>query len=844
MSETVMPQFGCELPEPLQPVARLALNLRWVWNHATDRLWEAFSPEVWQQTANPVLVLQNTPRSRLGELAQDAEFVARVRTLDRSLAEYLGRPSWFQRTAADAERPLHVAYFSMEYGLTDALPLYSGGLGVLAGDHLKTASDLGIPLTGIGLFYRQGYFRQMLDATGAQLEIHASNSPHSLPVRLVTDAEGMPLRVSIELPGRALRLRLWRAQVGRVDLYLLDSDDPLNSPFDRAITAQLYGGDGETRFMQEIVLGIGGWRALRALGIEAGVCHLNEGHAALATLERARSFADDRRCDFFTALWATRAGNVFTTHTPVAAAFDTFALPLLVKYSAEYVGHVGIKPQQLLALGRRNPDDADEPFNMAYLAARTCGTINGVSELHGRVSRRIFAPLFERWPEHEVPVTHVTNAVHVPSWDSPWADRLWTDACGKERWLGDPERLSEAVARLTDAQLWEFRGMERRDLVEYARRRLVRQYSQRGAGAEMLGLVRGALDPNVLTIGFARRFTEYKRPALLLTQPERLARLLASADRPVQLIIAGKAHPRDAQGHADVAAWAAFVQRMDVRTRAVFLEDYDMALAQELVQGVDVWINTPRRPWEASGTSGMKALVNGGLNLSELDGWWAEAYAPELGWALGDGLEHADAAACDAAEAEQLFGLLERQVVPEFYARDSAGIPRAWVARMRASLAHLTPRFSSNRMLAEYLERLYAPAAEAHAARSAHGLELARALDGWARDVRRHWPEIHWGNVEVASGADGHGFRVQVMLGALPPGSVRVQLYAEPMDGHPGECHAMAAAGPLPGTAGGYVFEARVPAVRPAGHYTPRVVPWHPAARVPAELPLVRWYPR
>ena len=844
MSETVAPEFGSALPAPLQPIARLALNLRWVWNHATDRVWEALAPDVWQQTANPVLVLQNTPQSRLEELAQNAEFVERVRQLDRSLAEYLGRPSWFQHTAADAERPLHVAYFSMEYGLTDALPLYSGGLGVLAGDHLKTASDLGIPLTAVGLFYRQGYFRQMLDAAGAQLEIQASNSPHSLPVQLVTDEEGMPLRVSIELPGRPLRLRLWRARVGRVELYLLDSDDPLNSPFDRAITAQLYGGDGETRFMQEIVLGIGGWRALRALGIDADVCHLNEGHAALATLERARMFADEQRCDFFTALWATRAGNVFTTHTPVAAAFDTFALPLLVKYSAEYVGHVGIKPQQLLALGRRDPNDDTEPFNMAYLAARTCGTINGVSELHGRVSRRIFAPLFERWPEHEVPVTHVTNAVHVPSWDSPWADRLWTEACGKERWLGDPQQLTDAVARLTDAQLWDFRAMERRDLVEYARRRLVRQYSQRGASPEMLGLVRGALDPNVLTIGFARRFTEYKRPTLLLSQPERLARLLTNPERPVQLIIAGKAHPRDAQGHADVARWAAFVQRLDVRTRAVFLEDYDMALAEELVQGVDVWINTPRRPWEASGTSGMKVLVNGGLNLSELDGWWAEAYSPELGWALGDGLEHADAAACDAQDAEQLFAILEREVVPQFYARNSAGIPTEWVARIRASLARLTPRFSSNRMLAEYLDHLYVPAAEALGARTASGLGLARELDAWARDVRRHWPEIHWGNVEVTSSGGTHTFRAQVMLGALAPDAVRVQLYAEPVDGLPGECREMKPAQSLAGTSGGYVFAAQIATPRPASHYTPRVVPWHPAARIPAELPLICWYPR
>jgi len=763
------------LPVPLLPIARLAINLRWVWNHATDRVWEALAPDVWQQTANPILVLQNTPRSHLEALGRNAEFVARVHALDRSLSEHLARPSWFQSKYA-SEQPLRIAYFSMEYGLTEALPIYSGGLGVLAGDYLKTASDLGVPVTAIGLFYREGYFRQMLDTSGTQLEIYASNSPHALPVRLVVDAEGTPLRVAIDLPGRALRLRIWRAAVGRVDLYLLDSDDPLNSPFDRAITAKLYGGDGETRFMQEIVLGIGGWRALRALGIEPDVCHLNEGHAALATLERARGFAESRGCDFFEALWATRVGNVFTTHTPVAAAFDTFALPLLTKYSTEYVRHFGIQPAQLLGLGRANPNDASEPFNMAYLAARTCGAINGVSALHGRVSRRIFAPLFPRWPEDEVPVSHVTNGVHVSSWDSPWADQLWTQACGKERWLGEPQQLSDGIARLSDAQLWEFRGMERRALVDYARRRLQRQYSQRGASPATIATVHNALDPNVLTLGFARRFTEYKRPTMLLAQPERLVRLLNHPERPAQLIIAGKAHPYDEVGRTFVRQWAEFVRQPGVRPRIVFLEDYDMALAEELVQGVDVWVNTPRRPWEASGTSGMKVLVNGGLNLSELDGWWAEAYSPEVGWTLGDGEEHADIAAYDALETEQLYTLLEREVVPEFYARDADGIPRAWVARIRASLARLTPRFSSNRMVAEYLEKLYLPAAKSYAQRTDQDLRVARDLQQWFATVRRLWGEVHWGNVDVAEDGDVHVFRVQAYLGAMPPDAVRLQV--------------------------------------------------------------------
>jgi starch phosphorylase len=841
MTHDGLKDLTINLPAALEPLARLSLNLRWVWNHGTDRLWEALAPDVWLQTRNPVLVIQNTPRSRFEELARTPEFVERLRALDRSHAEYLARPSWFQEHHA-LERPFSIAYFSMEYGITDALPLYSGGLGVLAGDYLKTASDLGVPLTAVGLFYREGYFRQMVDASGSQLEIYAMNARESLPVRLVTDAEGMPLRVTLPLPGRNLKVRVWRAEVGRVDLYLLDSDDPLNSPFDRGITAKLYGGDGETRYMQEVVLGIGGWIALEALGIEVDVLHLNEGHAAFATIERARRFAETHGTDFFTALWSTRAGNVFTTHTPVAAAFDTYAVPLLVKYGLQYARLCRLEPGQLIGLGRINPRDASEPFNMAYLAARTCARINGVSELHGRVSRRIFAPIYPRWPEHEVPVAHVTNAVHVPSWDSPWADRLWTEACGKERWLGNPQQLTDAVARLTDAQVWEFKSMERRDLVDYARRRLLRQLGQRGEGADSVARARDALDPNVLTLGFARRFTEYKRPTMLLEQPDRLVRLLASAPRPAQLIIAGKAHPRDELGRSHVRRWADFVRRHDVRSRVVFLEDYDMALAEHLVQGVDVWINTPRRPWEASGTSGMKVLVNGGLNLSELDGWWAEAWSPEVGWALGDGQEHLEPE-WDAVETDRLFELLERQVVPEFYERDAEGVPRAWVARIRASLARLTPRFSSNRMLAQYLDGLYLPAATAYWERTDHGLQPARALSQWYRELYHHWHSIHWGNLDVQAGTEVHAFRVQVYLGEVEPDAVDVQLYAEPGPGADVDVHSMRRDRPLSGAAGGFLYIAEVPARRPETDYTPRVVPANPAARVPAEANFIRWYP-
>jgi starch phosphorylase len=830
------------LPEALRAVESLAFNLHWVWNHGADFVWSALNAEVWAQTRNPVLVLRNTPRSRLEKLAYDGEFLWRLEHLARHEQEYLTRPGWYQQTYPSESPPL-IAYFSMEYGIADALPLYSGGLGVLAGDHLKTASDLGVPLVAVGLFYREGYFRQMLDAHGVQHEIYAVNSTGSLPVSLVTDDDHMPVRVGLELPGRDLRLRIWRTDVGRVPLFLLDSDDPLNTPFDRGITAKLYAGEGEARLAQEIALGVGGWRALEALGYDVDVCHLNEGHAAFATLERARRYAEENACDFMMALWATRAGNVFTTHTPVAAAFDVFPPAMMDRYGSQYARRCGLDPGRMLALGRARAADRDEPFNMAYLAMRCCARANGVSELHGRVSREIFAPMFPRWPEPEVPVTHVTNAVHVSSWDSPWADRLWTETCGKERWLGAPERLSEAVAKLTDRQLWDFRATERRDLVDYARRRLVRQLSQRGEVEAAVAAASDALDPDALTLGFARRFTEYKRPGMLLAQPERLARLLNSAGRPVQVIIAGKAHPRDEVGRGFVQQWAQFVQRPDVRARAVFLEDYDLSLAEQLVQGVDVWINTPRRPWEASGTSGMKVLVNGGLNLSELDGWWAEAYAPDVGWALGDGRD-SPGADWDAREVEQLYALLEQQVVPEFYDRDANGVPPGWVTRIRASLSRLTPRFSSTRMLAEYLERLYLPAAGHFRRRRAHGTQLAHELQSWKVALARHWPGIHWGTKEFATGGAGrHAFAVQVYLGEIPPDAVAVQLYLEPQAGQGGVAYPLHRDAAMADATGGYVYVGEVPGERPPQHYTPRVIAAHPDAMVPVEARFIHWYP-
>jgi starch phosphorylase len=831
-----------ELPEPLAVLTELALDLRWTWSHAGDTLWQMVSPETWENTRNPWIILQDIPQERLEQLAADTRFTDELQRLVHERDRYIQELSWYGRQHGGSTMQT-VAYFSMEFGLGEGLPLYAGGLGILAGDYLKTASDLGVPVVGVGLLYQQGYFRQVLDASGRQQELYPYNDPTSLPIQPVLAPSGGWLHVALKFPGRTLLLRVWQARVGRVNLYLLDSNDPLNSPADRGITSELYGGGQELRLVQELVLGIGGWRLLEALGLEVDVCHLNEGHAAFVVLERARSFMAQHGVSFWEALCATRAGNVFTTHTPVAAGFDTFPPELINKYFQvfqDYLAQLKISLPELLALGRRDAQDPHEAFNMAYLAMRGCSAANGVSRLHGAVSRAMFRGLYPRWPEREVPIGHITNGVHVPSWDSPWADALWTQACGKARWRGTVEPLGDSIQPLTDEALWTFRAAERHAVVRYARQRLATQFGQRGAPPEMIAQAWHVLDPNVLTLGFARRFTAYKRPNLLLHDPERLLHLLTNAERPVQIIVAGKAHPQDEEGKRLVQAWLEFVQRPRMRNRAVFLEDYDMALAQELVQGVDVWINTPRRPWEACGTSGMKVLVNGGLNCSELDGWWAEAYEPELGWALGDGREHPEPD-WDSREAEALYDLLTHDIVPAFYTRDAQGIPRAWVARIRASMAGLAPQFSSNRMVRDYVEHLYLPAAAALRRRGAQRGQLANELYAWQRQLEAHWHQVHFGNLDSSQEQDHWAFHVQVYLGEVAPPWVRVELYADAMDGEEPLRQEMQQGDQIPGAVNGYVYHATVPTSRPAWHFTPRVIPHHPEAHVPMEAALILW---
>ncbi|MFH1383302.1 MAG: alpha-glucan family phosphorylase [Chloroflexota bacterium] len=826
------------LPKKLDRLAELALDLRWTWSHEGDRFWNTINPEVWERTQNPWLLLQDLSRTEFTRLSHNPKFIEEFERLLAAREEHENKPGWFQENYTDdVLKP--VAYFSMEFGLGEALPLYAGGLGILAGDYLKTASDLGVQLVGVGILYQEGYFRQAIDRSGRQLEAFPYNDPVGLPISQVLDASDKWLRIPVEFLGRTLWLRVWEARVGNVSLFLLDSNDPLNNPFDRSITNKLYPDRPESRLMQEMALGIGGWRTLKALGIEAEVCHINEGHAAFMVLERARDFMRQNSETFEVALCATRVGNVFTTHTPVAAGFDTYSPDLVAHYLRDYLESCDITLDQLLALGRKDPENQSEPLNMAYLAMHGSIQVNGVSRLHGKVSRRIFQPLFPHWPEEEVPVGYITNGVHMPSWDSQSSDDLWTRACGKDRWLHTLENLPEAINNLSDADLWALRTKECQALIDYVRQRLLYQLKQHGADSRRLKETQSILDPDTLTIGFARRFTAYKRPDLLLTDRARLTEILTNPERPVQLIVAGKAHPADEEGKELVQQFVEFAEQPDISRHVIFLEDYDISVAQQLVRGVDLWLNTPRRPWEACGTSGMKVLVNGGLNLSELDGWWAEAYAPQFGWAIGDGEEHAEPG-WDVVEANQLYRLLENEIAPEFYNRDAKGIPHGWMARVRGSMSQLAVNFSSNRMLREYVKKVYIPATNLLRQRHADNGRIGKDICSWHTALQQYWSDLRFGKLKVSQEDDEWDFEIAISLGGLNPEFVRVELYADPLPGEQPIRIPMSRR-QKKDEPDSYLYSGKASASRPAGHYTIRIIPVHSLASVPLEEARIWW---
>ena len=837
------PAYGSRLSDAAtsDALTELALDLRWSFNHAADKIWARLDPELWELTRNPWVVLQTVSRAKLQSVTSDPDFQSLVANIHRQKTADDESDGWFQKAYPHSALSA-VAYFSMEFMLSESLPIYSGGLGNVAGDQLKTASNLGVPVTAVCLLYQQGYFRQEIDAQGRQQALYPFNDPGQLPIQPVRDSNGEWLRLSIDFPGSKVWIRTWQVQVGRTKLYLLDTNDPANIPADRGITTELYGGGPELRLKQEMVLGIGGWRLLRALGLRPEVCHLNEGHAAFAVLERARSYMADTHKPFDLSLAITRAGNLFTTHTPVEAGFDRFDPGLMGWYFNKYAEDgLSLPIQDLLALGRRDRGDSSEPFNMAYLALRGSGAVNGVSRLHGQVSRQIFQSLFPRWPQIEVPVTYVTNGVHTPTWDSAESDRLWEATCGKGRWKETMLTVEQDLRKADDTDLWRLRTDGRGALVDYVRKLHVRQIAGRGASSEELSQAAQILDGDTLTLGFARRFASYKRPNLLLRDPHRLVNILNNREHPVQLVLAGKAHPQDLEGQGMIQQWVEFSRHPEVRSRVVFLSDYDLFMAEQLVQGVDVWVNTPRRPWEASGTSGMKVLVNGGLNLSELDGWWAEAYSPEVGWAIGDGREHGSDPSWDASEAEALYGLLEREIVPEFYSRDDRGIPRNWVARMRESMCKLTPLFSANRVVRQYTEQHYLSAASAYTQRAANHGSLGDELLNWQAQLAKHWPMVRFGSTTVEQKDGQYLFQAQVFLDDLDPNAVCAELYAEDQNCGAPSRHPMSRGERLAGPANGFTYTARIPAARPAADYTPRLIPQHGGAIVPLEASYILW---
>ncbi len=842
------------LPEPLKPLWNLAYNLRWAWKHDIIELFRRLDSDLWEKTNhNPVLMLGTIEQSRLEAAAGDVGFMAHLKRVTQYLEEHLNEKStaWFTRTYGPTPDPL-IAYFSFEFGITECLTIFAGGLGILAGDHIKSASDLGLPLVGMGLLYQQGYFRQYLNQAGWQQEAYEDNHFDNFPLRMVRDAAGVPLTIAVEYPGRTVFARIWRADVGRAALYLLDTNIPENTrPEDRDITDQLYGGDQDLRIRQEILLGIGGYRALRVLGLDPVVYHMNEGHSAFLALERTRCLMDEYQVSFHEAREAASAGLIFTTHTPVSAGHDRFPPSLVEYYFKDYVAnHLKLPWNDFLALGRQNPYDAAESFCMTILALRMSAYSNGVSRLHGVVSRQMWEGLWPGVPQSEIPISHVTNGVHILSWISRDMKVLYDRYLGP-RWREEPadQTIWQRAQHIAAEELWNTHERRRERLVAFARRRLQQQLIQRGAAQSEVEAAAEALDPETLTIGFARRFATYKRATLLLRDAERLARLLNNPARPVQIIFAGKAHPNDQPGKELIQKIVGMARREEFRSRMVFLEDYDMTIARYMVQGVDVWLNTPRRPREASGTSGMKAAANGVLNVSILDGWWDEAYTPDVGWAIGRGEMYDNPDTQDQVEAEALYDLLEGDVVPMFYERGRDKLPRRWIGRMKESIGALSHFFNTNRMVAEYTERFYMPAARRYALLSDNDLGEAKSLAAWKLRLYENWSQLRITKVngdlpaEIKVG-DTFAAQAEVFCGGLTPDEITVELYVglvnpsgEIVRGHTVPMHLIERT-----AEGTYLYEAETRCLMSGLHgYTVRVLPYHPQAVTPFLPGFIKW---
>jgi starch phosphorylase len=777
---TVIPK----LPVALERLREIARNMWWCWDPEAIELFFRIDRDLWIQTnQNPLCMLGLVSQTRLEELSKDDSFLSHLDRVHDRLMAYMATNSWRQRNP-DAPEDFRAAYFSAEFGLHESVSLYSGGLGVLAGDHLKSASDLGLPLVGIGLLYREGYFRQYLNADGWQQELYPKNDFYNIAVEQIYDRDGRQMTVQVVYPERTVTARLWKCQVGRVPLYLLDTDFDANTPDDREITARLYGGDRDVRIRQEIMLGQGGVLALHALGISPTVYHMNEGHAAFMTIQRAKELVKNEGLKVEEAIEAVKAASVFTTHTPVPAGNDVFSPDVMRHYFAPTWQELGMSEEQFLGLGRQDPLDTREPFCMTVLALRLSAGANGVSALHGAVARAMWARVWPHVPAEELPLTSITNGVHTQSWISRDLASLYDRYMGPG-WVSSPEdqTIWKRIDEVPDAELWRTHERRRERLVNFARRRLTRQLTHRGLSRTEVAGASEALDPEILTIGFARRFATYKRATLLFSDPDRLTRLLKAEGRPVQIILAGKAHPADTQGKDLIRRIVHYARNAELDNHVVFIEDYDINVARYMVQGVDVWLNTPRRPMEASGTSGMKASANGALNISVPDGWWVEAEGlGENGWSIGRGETYRDPDEQDRVESEALYEILEKEVVPLFYDRGRDGLPRHWVARMKNAIRTICPVFNTNRMVQEYTERFYLPCTARRAQLYSDGSARAKALAAWKQHIRRNWDKVRVASTESGP-TEGllYGSSLQVMaevvLGKLSMEDVTVEIY-------------------------------------------------------------------
>jgi starch phosphorylase len=851
------------LPEKLERLRDLAHNLWWTWNHDAIELFRRLDRDLWEESGhNPVLMLGTIRQERLEQVAEDDGFMAHCGRVWRELDRYMqSKSTWYHKAygggkgdSAPSGGDGRIAYFSAEFGLTESLGIYAGGLGILAGDHLKSASDLGLPLIGVGLLYQQGYFRQYLNPDGWQQELYPENDFYNLPLALECQLSGAPLCIEVEYPGRMVMAQVWRAQVGRVPLYLLDTNIEVNNPEDRDITDQLYGGNDDLRIRQEILLGIGGIRALEALGLRPAVCHMNEGHSAFLALERIRLLMEEHQISFAEAREAATGGHVFTTHTPVPAGIDWFHPDLVDRYFSHYYPRLGLSRNEFLGLGRTNPNDTSGYFCMAILAMRLANKTNGVSQLHARVSREMWQEVWPQVPANEIPILGITNGIHPRSWISHDMADLYDRYLGP-RWIERPAELSvwERVMRVPDEELWRTHERRRERLVAFARRRLRDQLEKRGSRPSEIRHAEEVLDPEALTIGFARRFATYKRATLLFHDVERLVRIVGDKDCPLQIIFAGKAHPADNPGKDLIRQIIHHARRPELRNRIVFVEDYDMVVARYLVQGVDIWLNTPRRPHEASGTSGMKATANGALNMSILDGWWDEGFTPETGWAIGHGEEYGDDQTeyQDQVEANAIYDLLEKEIVPLFYERGRDGLPRGWIAKMKAAMCHHAGVFNTNRMVREYAELCYLVSAGRSERLMADDLARARALAAWKSRVQKQWGELRIERVwsERPEGRElkvGDQLRVQaqVHLGELKPTDVAVQLFHGPLN-----TEGLIVDGQVLPTLiaqskgkGTYEFVGALSCQTSGRHgYALRIVPYHEDLGNPFEMGLILW---